>query len=705
MLRLDLADLPSLAQLSVAYQAGTRARVTLRVRDATVDLSAVTAVWSRRPQAPSPDAEITNQALRDYVRQETADAWIGASTLLDCPWLPAPRWQELRACYKALQLQVAADLGFEIPPTLVTNSSEDFLDFYRRHNGAVVSKTVHNRLLPVDRPEGYDAYVLTEPVANRDVVDADAVRYCPVTVQPYVDKRVELRVTVVGDRVFPVEVDSQWTNHTRYDWRRGDCHRGRYAIHDLPPIVGRRCVALVERLGLRFGAIDLILTPDGRYVFLEINPNGSWLATEQLTGLPISAAIGDLLMAGEAPASPTRVTPDLGPTASRQPHTGSEAPALARTPGPKSRTPARIPQAAIAATLKYLGQLAHAGTGPDEATAGLRRLAKRHRGISMDLVWEVESCLGAIHYDALLRIPGGGTLSLAFSPQGSGVPWALRHAHHARETDLLQVNGRILNMQTVMGYLDGLWYDARLLTGLVDGCLVREAVDARGIKATDGELRRAVDAFERKAGLASFEARDAWLQARGWTRDDLDYEIGRQVVAFKLRKQIASGKIDAYFARHRTELSMAVIARVRVADREAARDVARKIKRNVRGFCQAIEEALTVGEAISAKSELTTVRRRDLPPAYAEAIFAASPGQVLGPLECADGHYDVVRVLRTVPGRLDDPTRELVTWLLFEEWLAERRGRAVVDWFWGDADRALAARGHSRGRDEGRTSP
>ena len=36
--------------------------------------------------------------------------------------------------------------------------------------------------------------------------------------QAYVPKRVELRVTVVGQRLFPVEIHSQASNHTRYDW-------------------------------------------------------------------------------------------------------------------------------------------------------------------------------------------------------------------------------------------------------------------------------------------------------------------------------------------------------------------------------------------------------------------------------------------------------------------------------------------------------
>jgi glutathione synthase/RimK-type ligase-like ATP-grasp enzyme len=47
---------------------------------------------------------------------------------------------------------------------------------------------------------------------------------------------------------------------------------------------------------LEFGCIDMILTPDGEYVFLEINPSGQWLWVQKKTGLPIAEAIADLLI-------------------------------------------------------------------------------------------------------------------------------------------------------------------------------------------------------------------------------------------------------------------------------------------------------------------------------------------------------------------------------------------------------------------------
>ena len=107
-------------------------------------------------------------------------------------------------------------------------------------------------------------------------------------------------------------------------------------------------------------------------------------------------------------------------------------PSRRRRPLPPRRAIPRTVDTALGATLRYLVDIARAGTRPAEAVAGFRRLAERHRELEASLVWEIESHLGGVHYDALLRLPGAGTLSLAFAPDRA-VPWALRHAHHARE--------------------------------------------------------------------------------------------------------------------------------------------------------------------------------------------------------------------------------------------------------------------------------
>jgi hypothetical protein len=46
----------------------------------------------------------------------------------------------------------------------------------------------------------------------------------------------------------------------------------------------------------------MIVTPDDRFVFLELNPTGEYKWIEQLTGFPVTDAICDLLVARSQPS-------------------------------------------------------------------------------------------------------------------------------------------------------------------------------------------------------------------------------------------------------------------------------------------------------------------------------------------------------------------------------------------------------------------
>ena len=292
VIRFDPQQFPVGASISVTYgPTGQRGQI-LQVDDRCVDLEAVSAVWYRRPKAPRSHPELRDEQASAYAADEckrfVEDVWESMASR----WLPARPVVIHRAAFKTSQLAVAASLGFELPPTLVTNSPERFREFYRQHSGNVVSKVASPAF---HRAVGDTFCRYTEVVTRRDVGYAESIRYAPVIFQAYVPKRLELRVTVVGSRVFSAAIDSQASNHTRHDWRRYDLDQTPHRPHGLPADVEQRCVRLVAELGLCYGAIDLVLTPDGRYVFLEINPNGQYLWIERMTGLPITDAICDLL--------------------------------------------------------------------------------------------------------------------------------------------------------------------------------------------------------------------------------------------------------------------------------------------------------------------------------------------------------------------------------------------------------------------------
>lgn len=296
VLRFDPARFPQRASLTVRLT-GREKQIRLVHDGHTEELTECTSAWWRRPGAPVVHEQVRDVTCREYAQAEclqfTHDIW----NALAVPWLPAPVWAIRRADSKHLQLQLAASLGFEIPTTVMTNSGDDFLAFHRQHDGNLIDKMPS---VIFSRDPDHLFMRFTQRVTSRDIAYAQRLRYSPMLFQPNVDKQLEVRATVVGKQVLAAEIHSQVTAHTRQDWRRYDHGHTPYREHELPSLVRDRCLALVAQLGLRFGAIDLILTPEGRYVFLEINPNGQWLWVERETGLPITEAVCDLLLAPPA---------------------------------------------------------------------------------------------------------------------------------------------------------------------------------------------------------------------------------------------------------------------------------------------------------------------------------------------------------------------------------------------------------------------
>jgi hypothetical protein len=297
--RFDFAEYPARASLSIEL-AGGRKRVLLSRGGETLDLAQCTAAWLRRPSKPTTRGRIAHPTLSGYAVNECVQVLQDVWNTLDVAWLPGPMHAIRRADCKQLQLELAMKLGMEIPPTLITDDPDRFLEFYREHDGNLIDK-LPSTVMPASLNAGRELMRFTQAVSTRDVGYARRLRHSPMLFQANVAKKFELRITVVGPNVLAAEIHSQSTRRTTVDWRHYDWGHTPYRPHRLPERVRRACLAMVERLGLRFGAIDMIVTPDDRYVFLEINPNGQWMWIEEETGLPISDAICDVLVDPSAP--------------------------------------------------------------------------------------------------------------------------------------------------------------------------------------------------------------------------------------------------------------------------------------------------------------------------------------------------------------------------------------------------------------------
>jgi len=137
----------------------------------------------------------------------------------------------------------------------------------------------------------------TELLDENDIANLDSLRACPLTIQGYVEKAYELRVVVVGERVFACKIDSQQAGgSTAVDWRHYNIPKTPHSRYDLPANVHEKLLAFHSYFGLVSSSFDIVRSRDGDYVFLETNPYGQWLWIEDLTGLAITEAITDVLV-------------------------------------------------------------------------------------------------------------------------------------------------------------------------------------------------------------------------------------------------------------------------------------------------------------------------------------------------------------------------------------------------------------------------
>lgn len=298
-LRVNTDGFPTSLSLTARFSARERSFV-LGVNGRTVALDRVPAIWARRlwPGALPVDVD---PRYAGHCRQQSRTAFFDTLSLLE-----GARWVNaippmLRAESKLLQLKLAQDVGFSLPDTAVTNAPDEARALYARNDEGAVTKLL-GALSQTMNATG--DFVYTSLLTDDDVADLEGLRLCPQIFQSLVVKQYELRVIVVGGRSFAGAIDTSHTSRGGVDWRQTEPGSGvKWSEASLPDDVQAKLYALCDALSLRYAAVDLIVTPEGEHVFLEVNPAGEWGWLERDLGLPIACAIADELLANETSAA------------------------------------------------------------------------------------------------------------------------------------------------------------------------------------------------------------------------------------------------------------------------------------------------------------------------------------------------------------------------------------------------------------------
>ncbi len=249
-------------------------------------------VWYMHPTLPRQLLKYEPVEHRHFISAQFQEMRRALWTIMGAKkWLNDP-WKAFEAESKILQLVSATKVGLRVPDTVVTSDPRPIRALHDDCGGNMIVKTLG--FSPI-----LDHVLYTNKVTAERMASIDSVKMCPSIFQENVAKEYELRITIVGDRIFPVKIHSQADELTAIDWRakpKLNDFEVRMEPTVLPPDVEAKLRRFMSLMGLRYGCIDMIVTPSGEHVFLEVNPNGQWYFVQLRTGIEIADAIADLLV-------------------------------------------------------------------------------------------------------------------------------------------------------------------------------------------------------------------------------------------------------------------------------------------------------------------------------------------------------------------------------------------------------------------------
>lgn len=275
--RLNGEDLAGDGPVSMRFDGGS-AELRIRVGNREWTGADVRAVWLRRGYdlRALNAIELVGEPRLGYDVQRHLAGEIRTATqsmhalLSHARWLTRPGTEQVN---KLRALASAAEAGLDIPATLVTTSRAE-LQAFRAACGSIITKSMGEA--GAFQKDGCFFGMYTAEL-REEQIDALPEFFFPSLAQERLEKSYELRVFYLAGRCWPMAIFSQSDDRTSIDFRRYNVRRPNRSVpYRLPPALEDGIGRFMRAMELETGSIDLVRTPGGRHVFLEVNPVGQF---------------------------------------------------------------------------------------------------------------------------------------------------------------------------------------------------------------------------------------------------------------------------------------------------------------------------------------------------------------------------------------------------------------------------------------------
>ena len=246
-----------------------------------------------------------------------------------------------------------------------------------------------------------------------------------------------------------------------------------------------------------------------------------------------------------------------------------------------------------------------------------------------------------------------------------------------KDIEAATVNGRSVSLNELL-YALKISNGLDTLASAVREVVLLDAIRRDGIEVSDPELQQGSDDLRARLGLHLAADTETWLDEHEMSVEDFETYLWRRAATEKLKDRIAEGKVKGYFDQHRPAFDAVRLAQIVVEGEDRARAIVAELGAGKADFGSLARQYSVDSESRSAGGHLGWMNRTQLPAPVAAAVFAAKPGDVVGPLS-SDVGYNVYHVEDMRRASLDEDTTRSVREALFVEWLGEELERARAE--------------------------
>lgn len=173
---------------------------------------------------------------------------------------------------KLIVNDLAEDIGLIVPKSYIFSNKESLKNLLENSENDFITKSITG-----DPVVDFKSHLILNYTSKVQLNDIKTDFFSPSLLQNCIDKRYELRIFYFMGNCYTMAIFSQKDKQTEIDFRvYNDAKPNRRVNFNLPQEIKEKIHILMIKLGFDTGSIDMIVTIENKYVFLEVNPVGQF---------------------------------------------------------------------------------------------------------------------------------------------------------------------------------------------------------------------------------------------------------------------------------------------------------------------------------------------------------------------------------------------------------------------------------------------